>query len=59
MELRLLNRFRPLKAPFLPGLLTELDTALGPLNLMSSMTFMVRYTRQGVDWLRQGCRKGS
>eukprot|EP00066_Takifugu_rubripes_P013638 XP_011602904.1 PREDICTED: AF4/FMR2 family member 1 isoform X2 [Takifugu rubripes] len=41
------------------GLLTELDTVLGPLNLMSSMTFMVRYTRQGVDWLRLDCRKGN
>uniref|UniRef100_H3CQ12 AF4/FMR2 C-terminal homology domain-containing protein n=1 Tax=Tetraodon nigroviridis TaxID=99883 RepID=H3CQ12_TETNG len=40
------------------GLLTELDTALGPLNLMSSMAFMVRYTRQGVHWLRLDCRRG-
>lgn len=32
---------------------------MGPLNLMSSMTFMVRYTRQGIDWLRLACRRGS
>ncbi|XP_060916661.1 AF4/FMR2 family member 1 isoform X1 [Labrus mixtus] len=34
------------------GLLTELDTVIGPLSLTSSMSSMVRYTRQGVHWLR-------
>ncbi|KAM6975921.1 LOW QUALITY PROTEIN: AF4/FMR2 family member 1 [Tautogolabrus adspersus] len=34
------------------GLLTELDTVVGPLSLTSSMSLMVRYTRQGVHWLR-------
>ncbi|XP_061589570.1 AF4/FMR2 family member 1 [Cololabis saira] len=35
------------------GLLAELDTLLGPLSLTSSLKSMVRYTRQGVHWLRQ------
>lgn len=34
------------------GLLKELDTVMGPLSLASSMSSMVRYTRQGVHWLR-------
>lgn len=34
------------------GLLKELDTVMGPLSLTSSMSSMVRYTRQGVHWLR-------
>ncbi|XP_041666683.1 AF4/FMR2 family member 1 [Cheilinus undulatus] len=34
------------------GLLMELDTVMGPLRLTSSMSSMVRYTRQGVHWLR-------
>ncbi|XP_074546587.1 AF4/FMR2 family member 1 [Halichoeres trimaculatus] len=34
------------------GLLSELDTVLNPLSLMSSMSSMVRYVRQGVHWLR-------
>ncbi|KAL7376279.1 hypothetical protein ABVT39_004521 [Epinephelus coioides] len=34
------------------GMLTELDTVMGPLSLTSSMTSMVRYMRQGVHWLR-------
>ncbi|XP_070844481.1 AF4/FMR2 family member 1 isoform X1 [Chaetodon trifascialis] len=39
------------------GLLTELDTVLGPLSLMSSMSSMVCYTRQGVHWLRLDSQK--
>ncbi|XP_026210058.1 AF4/FMR2 family member 4 isoform X2 [Anabas testudineus] len=34
------------------GMLTELDAVMGPLSLTSSMSSMVRYTRQGVHWLR-------
>ncbi|RVE65924.1 hypothetical protein OJAV_G00121140 [Oryzias javanicus] len=34
------------------GLLAELDTVMGPLSLTSNMNCMVRYTRQGVHWLR-------
>ncbi|KAE8284956.1 AF4/FMR2 family member 1 [Larimichthys crocea] len=39
------------------GMLTELDTVMGPLSLASSMSAMVRYTRQGVYWLRLGSQK--
>ncbi|XP_073333849.1 AF4/FMR2 family member 1 isoform X2 [Pagrus major] len=39
------------------GMLTELDTVMGPLSLMSSMSSMVRYTRQGVHWLRMDSQK--
>ncbi|XP_022066698.1 AF4/FMR2 family member 1 [Acanthochromis polyacanthus] len=39
------------------GMLAELDTAMGPLNLASSMSSMVRYTRQGVHWLRLDSQK--
>ncbi|XP_064164567.1 AF4/FMR2 family member 1 isoform X2 [Anguilla rostrata] len=34
------------------GLLPELDFALGPLSLTSSMSLLVRHTRQGLQWLR-------
>ncbi|MCI4386989.1 hypothetical protein PGIGA_G00069080 [Pangasianodon gigas] len=34
------------------GLLSDLDKALGRLSLTSSMTALVRYTRQGLHWLR-------
>ncbi|XP_061657070.1 AF4/FMR2 family member 1-like isoform X2 [Syngnathoides biaculeatus] len=34
------------------GLVAELDAALGPLSLTSSVRSMVRYTQQGVAWLR-------
>ncbi|KAI4881463.1 hypothetical protein NFI96_000610 [Prochilodus magdalenae] len=34
------------------GMLNELDTALGQLSLTSGMTPLVRYTRQGLHWLR-------
>ncbi|TSK72177.1 AF4/FMR2 family member 2 [Bagarius yarrelli] len=34
------------------GLLGDLDKALGHLSLTSSMTALVRYTRQGLHWLR-------
>ncbi|XP_036384714.1 AF4/FMR2 family member 1 [Megalops cyprinoides] len=34
------------------GLLLELDSTLGALSLTSSMTSLVRYTRQGLHWLR-------
>ncbi|XP_034751911.1 AF4/FMR2 family member 4 isoform X4 [Etheostoma cragini] len=34
------------------GMLADLDTVMGQLSLTSSMTSMVRYTRQGVHWLR-------
>lgn len=39
------------------GMLAELDTVMGPLNLSSDMTSMVRYTRQGVYWLRLDSQK--
>ncbi|XP_044000014.1 AF4/FMR2 family member 1 [Gambusia affinis] len=39
------------------GVLTELDASMGPLSLMSNMSFMVRYVRQGVNWLRLDSRK--
>ncbi|KAM9338444.1 AF4/FMR2 family member 1-like [Symphorus nematophorus] len=39
------------------GMLAELDTVMGPLSLTSSMSSMVRYTRQGVHWLRLNSRK--
>lgn len=44
---------------YVSGMLTELDAVLGPLSLTSSMTSVVRYTRQGVDWLRQDSRTGN
>ncbi|XP_066566996.1 AF4/FMR2 family member 1 [Amia ocellicauda] len=34
------------------GLLTELDSALGPLSLTSSMSSLVRHAKQGLQWLR-------
>ncbi|XP_062868284.1 AF4/FMR2 family member 1 isoform X2 [Trichomycterus rosablanca] len=34
------------------GVLKELDAALGPLSLTSSMNSLVRYTRQGLHWLK-------
>ncbi|KAK3524629.1 hypothetical protein QTP70_031375 [Hemibagrus guttatus] len=34
------------------GLLSDLDKVLGHLSLISSMTALVRYTRQGLHWLR-------
>nr|XP_023684464.1 AF4/FMR2 family member 1-like isoform X2 [Paramormyrops kingsleyae] len=34
------------------GLLEDLDAALGPLTLTSSMSLLVRHTRQGLHWLR-------
>ncbi|XP_038130904.1 AF4/FMR2 family member 4 isoform X1 [Cyprinodon tularosa] len=39
------------------GISTELDAALGPLKLISSMSFMVRYIRQGINWLRLDSQK--
>lgn len=42
---------------YVSGMLTELDTVMGPLSLASSMSAMVRYTRQGVYWLRLGSQK--
>ncbi|XP_023264466.1 AF4/FMR2 family member 1-like [Seriola lalandi dorsalis] len=39
------------------GMLTELDTLMGPLSLTSTMSSMVRYTRQGVYWLRLDSQK--
>ncbi|XP_071321556.1 AF4/FMR2 family member 1 isoform X2 [Trachinotus anak] len=39
------------------GMLTELDTLMGPLNLTSTMSSMVCYTRQGVHWLRLDSQK--
>nr|XP_046231057.1 AF4/FMR2 family member 1 [Scatophagus argus] len=39
------------------GVLTELDTLMGPLSLTSSMSSVVRYTRQGVHWLRLDSQK--
>ncbi|XP_062410345.1 AF4/FMR2 family member 1 isoform X2 [Sardina pilchardus] len=40
-------------APKGSGVLLELDSAVGPLTLLSSMSAVVRYTRQGLHWLRQ------
>ncbi|XP_037402041.1 AF4/FMR2 family member 1-like isoform X3 [Pygocentrus nattereri] len=34
------------------GVLSELDAALGQLSLTSGMTPLVRYTRQGLHWLK-------
>ncbi|XP_030624237.1 AF4/FMR2 family member 1 [Chanos chanos] len=34
------------------GLVSELDSAVGQLSLTSSMSTLVRYTRQGLHWLR-------
>ncbi|XP_034047426.1 AF4/FMR2 family member 1 isoform X2 [Thalassophryne amazonica] len=39
------------------GMLAELDTVMGPLTLTSSMNSMIRYTRQGVHWLRLDSQK--
>lgn len=39
------------------GVLTELDRVMGPLSLTSSMSSVVRYTRQGVHWLRLNSQK--
>ncbi|XP_054468456.1 AF4/FMR2 family member 1 isoform X2 [Anoplopoma fimbria] len=39
------------------GMLTELDTVMGPLSLSSSMRSLVSYTRQGVHWLRLDSQK--
>lgn len=39
------------------GLLTELDSVLGQLSLTSSINTMVRYTRQGLHWLRMDSQK--
>ncbi|XP_030005718.1 AF4/FMR2 family member 4 isoform X2 [Sphaeramia orbicularis] len=39
------------------GLLTELDSVVGRLSLTSSMNAMVRYTRQGLHWLRTDGQK--
>ncbi|XP_031716168.1 AF4/FMR2 family member 1 isoform X2 [Anarrhichthys ocellatus] len=39
------------------GMLTELDTLMGPLSLASSMSSVVGYTRQGVHWLRLDSQK--
>ncbi|KAM6901700.1 AF4/FMR2 family member 1 isoform 2-T2 [Lycodopsis pacificus] len=39
------------------GMLTELDTLMGPLSLTSSMSSVVGYTRQGIHWLRLDSQK--
>ncbi|XP_063066765.1 AF4/FMR2 family member 1 isoform X2 [Engraulis encrasicolus] len=39
------------------GVLLELDSAVGSLTLLSSMRDVVRYTRQGLHWLRQDSQK--
>ncbi|KAM6986267.1 AF4/FMR2 family member 1-like [Aplochiton taeniatus] len=39
------------------GLLSELDSTLGPLSLTSSMSSLVHYTRQGLHWLRPDARQ--
>ncbi|XP_017263412.1 AF4/FMR2 family member 1 [Kryptolebias marmoratus] len=39
------------------GLLAELDAAVCPLSLTSTMSSMVRYVRQGVHWLRLDSQK--
>ncbi|XP_016117432.1 AF4/FMR2 family member 4-like [Sinocyclocheilus grahami] len=39
------------------GLLRELDSAVGPLSLMSSMSALVRYARHGLHWIRLDTQK--
>ncbi|KAI3362218.1 hypothetical protein L3Q82_012548 [Scortum barcoo] len=39
------------------GVLIELDRAMGPLSLTSSMSSVVHYTRQGIHWLRLDSQK--
>ncbi|XP_028273366.1 AF4/FMR2 family member 1 [Parambassis ranga] len=39
------------------GMLAELDAVMDALSLTSSMSSMVRYTRQGVHWLRLDSQK--
>ncbi|KAM7392699.1 hypothetical protein PAMA_007696 [Pampus argenteus] len=39
------------------GMLTELDTVMGALSLTSSMSSVVRYIKQGVQWLRLDSQK--
>ncbi|XP_028980954.2 AF4/FMR2 family member 1 isoform X1 [Esox lucius] len=39
------------------GLLSELNSALGPLNLTSNISSLVRHTRQGLQWLRLDIRE--
>ncbi|XP_055720605.1 AF4/FMR2 family member 1-like isoform X2 [Salvelinus fontinalis] len=39
------------------GLLSELDLTLGPLSLTSTMSSLVRHTRQGLQWLRLDTRE--
>ncbi|TNN47266.1 AF4/FMR2 family member 4 [Liparis tanakae] len=46
-------RDAPLSCLFPPEFFLELDKAMGPLIFnTSSMTELVRYTRQGLHWLR-------
>lgn len=39
------------------GLLQELDSAVGPLSLTSSMSALVRYARHGLHWIRLDTQK--
>ncbi|KAF4099069.1 AF4/FMR2 family member 3 isoform X2 [Onychostoma macrolepis] len=39
------------------GLLRELDSAVGPLSLMSSVSALVRYARHGLHWIRLDTQK--
>ncbi|XP_054612236.1 AF4/FMR2 family member 1 isoform X2 [Dunckerocampus dactyliophorus] len=39
------------------GVLAELDALMGPVSLTSCVSAMVRYTRQGVLWLRTDSQK--
>ncbi|KAM3873953.1 AF4/FMR2 family member 1-like [Diretmus argenteus] len=39
------------------GLLSELDSAMGPMSLTSTIRSLVRYTRQGLHWLRVDCQR--
>ncbi|KAK5617684.1 hypothetical protein CRENBAI_001662 [Crenichthys baileyi] len=39
------------------GMLAELDAVMGPLSLISRMSFMIRYIRQGVNWLKLDSQK--
>lgn len=41
-----------------PGMLKEVDAAVGPLSLASRMVFMVRYIRQAVSRLRLHSQRG-
>lgn len=46
------NQMFSLSLPFFPEFFAELSTATCTLALNSSMTELVHYVRQGLQWLR-------